>query len=88
MRPLVIAFLLGALAAGSVLVVTAMALAVVADAAGWGGFRIGIGPVLLLEFERRAASTGTTLGSGVALAAGACGLLNATGAAVLRRRLP
>ena len=87
MRPLVISFLLGAVAAALVLLVAAIALAVIADAARWGSFRVGVGPVLLLDFERRAASTGTTLGGGVALVACACGLLNASGAAVLRRRL-
>ena len=81
-----IAFFLGALAAAFVLVVGAIAVGVTADAAGWASFRVGIGRVLLFEFERRAASTGTTVGTGVPLMAAACGLLNAAGAAVLGAR--
>ena len=87
MRALVIPFLLGVLAGGFVLLVAAIALGVTADAAGWGSFRIGIGPIVLVEFERRAASTAATFGAGLTLAAAACGALNAAGAAILRRRL-
>lgn len=80
------AFVLGALAAGLLLLVAVLALGVAADAAGWGTFRIGIGPVVLVEFERRAGSVGTTFGNGLLLAAFAGGLLNAGGAALLRHR--
>jgi hypothetical protein len=83
----VIAFCLGALAIGLALLVAALALGVAAEAGDWGSFRVAIGPVLLVEFERRAASTATTLGNGVLLASLACGFLNAGGAAILRRRL-
>ena len=86
MRSLVIALVLGAMAAGLALVVAGLALGVTADAAGWDSFRIGAGAVVLVEFERDTTSTGTTLGNGVPLAALACGFLNAAGAAVLRRR--
>ena len=86
MRSLVIALVLGAMAAGIVLVVAGLALGVTADAAGWGSFRIAGGPVMLVEFERGTTSTGTTLGNGVPLAALACGVVNAAGAALLRRR--
>jgi hypothetical protein len=86
-RPLLISFVLGAFAGGFVLLVAALALGVAADAAGWGSFRVGVGPLVLVEFERRAVVTGTTLGNGVVAVACACGLLNAGGAAVLRRRM-
>lgn len=86
MRPLLISFLLGALAGGFVLVVAAVALGVAADAAGWGSFRVGAGPLVFVEFERHSPATATTLGNGVVAAACACGLLNAGGAAILRRR--
>jgi hypothetical protein len=82
----VIAFVLGTMAAGLVLFVAGLALGVAAGAAGWGSFRIGIGPVVLVEFDRGATFTGTTLGNAVPLAALACGVLNAAGAAALRRR--
>ena len=86
MRTYVIALALGSIAVMLVLVVTGLALGVAADSGGWGSFRIGLGPVLLLEFERRATSADTTLGNGLLLAALAGGLLNAAGAAALRRR--
>jgi len=82
----VIALALGAVAVMLVLVVAGLALGVAADNGGWGSFRIGLGPVLLLEFERHATSAETTLGNGLLLAALAGGLLNAAGAAALRRR--
>jgi hypothetical protein len=85
-RASLIALALGAFGALLVLVVAGLALGVAADAGGWGSFRIGVGPVLLLEFERHAGSAQTTLGNGVLLAAFSCGLLNAAGAAVLQRR--
>ena len=86
MRPLLISFVLGALAGGFVVLVAALALGVAADAAGWDSFRVGIGPLVLLEFDRQAGATATTFGNGLAAAACVCGLLNACGAAVLRRR--
>jgi hypothetical protein len=86
-RACVIAFALGTIAALLVLVVTGLAFGVVADAGGWGSFRLGVGPVLLLEFERNATSAQTTLGSGLPLVSLVFGIVNATGAAVLRRRL-
>ena len=86
MRPLLIPFVLGALAGGFALLVALLAFGVAADAAGWESFRVGVGPLVLVEFERRAGTTATTLGNGVVAAACVCGLLNAGGAAILRRR--
>jgi hypothetical protein len=85
-RAYVTALALGAVGALLVLVVVGLALGVAADTGGWGSFRVELGPVLLLEFERQPMSAQTTLGSGVLLVALVCGLLNAAGAAILQRR--
>jgi len=82
----VIALALGAVAVMLVLVVAGLALGVAADSGGWGSFRIGLGPLLLLEFERHTRSAETTFGTGLLPAALAGGLLNAAGAAAIRRR--
>lgn len=86
MRPLLIAFLLGAVAAGIVAGAAAAALVILADAAGWDSFRAAAGPVLLLAFERADGVTRSSFGQGLALIAVAGGCLNATGAWVLQRR--
>jgi hypothetical protein len=86
-RPLVIAFLLGAVATGIVAGAAAAALVIVADAAGWGSFRAAAGPVLVLAFERSGGVTRSSFGHGLALIALAGGCLNAAGAWVLRRRV-
>lgn len=86
MRRLVISFALGTAAAAVLEVLALVALAIVADANGWGSFAVGGGPLLLLEFERTADATATTFGGGIALVALAGGALNAGGAAFLVRR--
>jgi hypothetical protein len=85
-RPVVIAFLLGAAGLGIAAGAALIALGVVADGAGWSSFRVGIGPVPVLTFERRGGTTESTLGSGLGLIALAGGLLNAAAACFLLRR--
>lgn len=86
MRPVLIAFLLGAVAVGIAVSVAGLALGVVAQSGGWDGFRVAIGPVVFLSFERLPRETSTTFGNGLFLLALAGGALNALGAALLRRR--
>ena len=86
MRPLVTAFVLGAVAVALVAGAAALALFVLADAAGWDGFVVGAGPLVVLELERTPRETSATVGAGFAALAIAGGALNAAGAALLRRR--
>jgi hypothetical protein len=86
-RALVIAFALGAAAVAIVVVVAALALGAAADAAGWSGFTVAVGPFVLVEFSRTPESVSTTLGSGIPLLALLGGFANAIVAAMLRRRL-
>jgi hypothetical protein len=85
-RPVLTAFLLGAVAVGLVTGAAAAALVIVADEAGWNTFRAAIGPLELLAFERSGAVTTSTLGPGLALPALAGGVLNAALARFLVRR--
>lgn len=86
MRALVTPFLLGCAAIGALLAVGALALGIVADANGWDSFRISVGPLNVLAFERSGDDTATAFGPGLAAIALAGGLLNAVAAAFLRRR--
>lgn len=86
MRPLVIAFLLGFVALALVAYGCAAAVAILADAEDWEPFRLALGPVLALEFERTGAGSATTFGPGLALAGLAGGVLNVAVAGLLRRR--
>lgn len=86
MRPLVTAFLLGLVAVGVAAGAAAVAAAIAADAGGWGGYRISLGPLLLTEFERDGADTAASFGPGLAVVATVGGVLNALGAALLLRR--
>lgn len=63
-----------------------VSLAIAADANGWSSFSVGVGPFVLLEFQRTVDATTTTFGAGMAAAALLAGVLNAAGAAVLARR--
>jgi hypothetical protein len=86
MRPVVIAFVLGAAAVAIAMSVSGFVLAVVAQSGGWHSFRVALGPVLFLSFERLPEATSTTFGSGLPLLALAGGALNAVGAALLGHR--
>lgn len=86
MRAAVIAFALGAGAFGIALLAAGLALGVFAQSGGWPSFRIGLGPLTLFELARRGATTSTTFGSGIAVAAILGGALNAGAAACLSRR--
>lgn len=86
MRTLLIAFLLGSVAVGIVLLVTGFAVGIAAQAGDWGNFRIGVGRVVALEFRRSPDGSSTTFGSGILIAAAVGGALNAAAAAFLSRR--
>ena len=86
MRPVVIAFVLGAVAVGIAVSVAGLVLGVAAQSGGWESFRVALGPVLFLSFERMPGETSTTFGNGLLLLALAGGALNALGAALLSRR--
>ncbi len=86
MRGLVVAFLLGSVAVAAVLATTALAAGVLAEASGWHGLRLAVGPVLLVAFERAGQTTATTFGPGLLAIVILAGALNALGAALLRRR--
>lgn len=86
MRALLIPFLLGAAALGITAGAAAVAVVIAAEAGGWDSFRAGLGPVLVVAFERSGKATAATFGPGIAVAAAVGGLLNAAGAALLRRR--
>ena len=86
MRAFVIPFLLGAAAVGTVVLAGALAVAAVADANGWEAFRVSVGPLTLLAFERADGETAATFGAALALVAAGGGFLNALAAAFLRRR--
>lgn len=85
MRSLLTPFLLGAFATGLLVYAGALALAIVAGSAGWGALHVALGPITFVAVERAGATTATTFGSGLGLAALAGGALNAVAAAVLRR---
>ena len=87
MRPLVIAFALGAVAVAISVSVAGLVLGIAAQSGHWGTFRVGLGPIILLSYERLPSGTSTTFGNGMAVLALAGGALNALGAALLRRRV-
>jgi hypothetical protein len=86
MRPVVIAFVLGAAAVGIVASVAGFAVGVAAQSGGWASFRTALGPIVFLAFERTPQATTTTFGAGLPLLALAGGALNALGAGVVTRR--
>ncbi len=86
MRPLVTAFLLGLLAFGIVGGAAVVAVAIVADAAGWHAYRVALGPLLVTDFERDGTRTAASFGPGLILIGLAGGILNVLGAALLVRR--
>jgi hypothetical protein len=86
MRTVLIAFLLGVVAVGIAVSVAGLVLGIVAQSGGWASFRVALGPVVFLSFERHPHETSTTFGNGLFLLALAGGALNALGAALLRRR--
>jgi hypothetical protein len=86
MRTVVIAFVLGVAAVAIAASAAGFVLAIAAQSGGWHSFRLALGPVLFLSFERLRDSTSTTFGNGLPLVALAGGALNALGAALLRHR--
>jgi hypothetical protein len=85
-RAVLIAFVLGAGAFAIAASAAGFVLGIVAQSDGWRSFRVGLGPVVFLSFERLPDGTSTTFGNGLLLIALAGGALNALGAALLRRR--
>jgi hypothetical protein len=86
MRTVVIAFVLGATAVAIAASVSGFVLGIAAQSGGWHSFRVAVGPVLFLSFERLPDATSTTFGNGLPLLALVGGALNAFGAALLGRR--
>lgn len=84
MRGLVTAFALGVAAAGALALVTALVLVALADAGGREALRIGLGPLVLVEFEDGVRGSATTFGPALFVLPLVGGLLNAAGAAILR----
>jgi hypothetical protein len=80
------ALLLGVAACALVLYAAAAAVGVTADVRGWGPFDLELGPLPLLSFERKGASTSFELGTGLFVLALAGGLANLVAAALVRRR--
>ena len=81
-----IAFVLGAVAVAIAVSIGGLILGIAAQSGHWGSFHVALGPVTLLSFERSSSGTSTTFGNGLILLAAAGGVLNALGAALLRRR--
>ena len=86
MRATLTAFALGAAATALLAVAVALGLAALADAAGRETFVIGPSGLELVSFEGTARGTATTFGPGLALLPIVGGVLNAAGAALVRRR--
>jgi hypothetical protein len=82
----VIAFVLGALAVAIAVSVAGLVLGITAQSGHWDSFRIALGPVVFLSYERLPDGTSTAFGNGLAVLALAGGALNALGAGLLRRR--
>jgi hypothetical protein len=82
----VIAFALGAVAVALAVSVAGLVLGIAAQSGHWDSFRVALGPVLFISYERASDGTSTAFGSGLTLLALAGGALNAAGAALLRRR--
>jgi hypothetical protein len=82
----VIAFVLGAVGVGVAVSVAGLVLGIAAQSGDWDSFRIALGPVVFLSYERLPDGTSTAFGNGLALLALAGGGLNAFGAALLSRR--
>ena len=87
MRALVIPFVLGCVAVGGLVAATTLVLGIVAEMSAWGDMRLELGLLLFVGFERAGATTAATFGPGLAVIALLAGLLNAVGAALLRRRV-
>lgn len=86
MRTSLTPFLLGCAAIALFLAVAVVALGVLAAAGGWDSFRVGVGSLALMEFERTGGETSTTFGAGLPLLAAAGGVANVLAAALVRRR--
>ena len=85
MRPLIVPFVLGFTALGTLAAGAMIAVAVVAQAAAAGSFRFALGPVLLVAVDDSARETSATFGIGILLVALAGGIVNAVAAGLLRR---
>ena len=86
MRRLVIAFALGAATVAVLAVVASLVIAALAEASERRELHVGLGPLVLLAFERSARGSSTTFGPGLIVLPLVGGMLNAAGAALLERR--
>jgi hypothetical protein len=66
-------------------IATALGLTALADTSGRETFTLGLGGLELVSFERTARGTATTFGPALAVLPLLGGVLNAAGAALLRR---
>ena len=80
------AFVLGFVAGAGLGYGTALAISILAQAGDWDGFRVALGPIEFLAFARDGATTSTSFGVGIVLAALAIGAANALAGTVLLRR--
>jgi hypothetical protein len=85
-RTLVTAFALGVSAVAGLALVAALVVAALADASGREALHVGLGPLVLVEFERSPHGTATSFGAALFVLPVIGGALNAAGAAVLRGR--
>jgi hypothetical protein len=85
-RTAVTAFLLGAAAVAALALGSAIVAVVLADASGRDVFRVALGELELLSFERRADGSETAFGPALLALPLIGGLLNAVAAAVLQAR--
>ena len=69
MRPVVIAFVLGAVAVAVAVSVAGIVLGIAAQSGEWDSFRIALGPVVFLSYERLSDGSSTAFGSGLAVLA-------------------
>ncbi len=86
MRIVVTAFLLGAAAVAALALGSAILAMVLAEASGRDAFRVALGELELLSFERRADGSETAFGPALLVLPLLGGFLNAAAAAVLDAR--
>jgi len=86
MRTYFNSFLIGTAAVFVLLFIGLTALSLAAASGDWKSFEVALGPVHFFAFERDGNTTSTEIGIGVVFVALLAGLVNAGGAAVLRRR--
>lgn len=87
MRTFLIALALGAGSVFLLCVPAGFALTIMADSNGWSSFAIGVGPLHIYEYTRVGATTRMLFGVGIPVAALIVGILNASAAHLIRKRV-